>query len=79
MLFKLIFNIKESGLTKEIHDINLKNYAYLGLGESSIENENYIVDILINDIKQIQNLGYYFDRDIKICGDGMNILEVIYC
>lgn len=75
MKFMLKFNINDTGLTKDIHDVNLKQYV-TKFNKSIVQNTMYLAEIEIDNINQIRDLGYYFDRDIKICGLSMDVLKV---
>ncbi len=75
MEFKIWITLTED--TKEIQDMNLPQYVTNFIG-SRIDNENiYTADVLIDNIEQIQDLGYYFNEDISIFGDGMNDIAPI--
>lgn len=71
--FEIIVKL-EDGCTKEIHDINLPSYVSKFIS-SNINNKNmYCAIVEIDSIKQIQDLGYYFDGDMVVSGIGMNVI-----
>ena len=74
MKFKIVKCLSE-GESKEQHDINLPQYVTKFISSEVDNEEIYKAIVEIDNIKQIQELGYCFDDEIIIWGADMDCIS----